>query len=385
MPPRQLREAHVRAALHQPPIRAEHIGSLVRPPELLAARRDHLAGIIDARALRAAEDAAIRDAVKLQEDLGYRAVTDGEFRRASYSDSFTTSGIRGIRMEMTEDEGWRASSAHGHRMARRIPKVVGKIEWAGPQNREDYAFLHGQTNAIGKITLPGPAYVHYRAGRANISKEIYPDLDAYWDDVVAAYQLELRSLAEAGCTYVQLDETSLVKLGDDRVRVLLQERGDHWETLLHLYIDVLNRVIAGAPEGMTIGVHVCRSQDPSWQANVGYGPIAEAMFNGIDTPIFFLEYDNARAGGFEPLSAVPNGKLIVLGLVATKVDEVEPVTDLKRRIEEAARFVSLEQLALSPQCGFATGVNMSDASKLQVQRLKLTRIAEVAKSIWGTM
>lgn len=373
------------AALHQPPIRAEHIGSLVRPPALLAARRERQAGRTGAKALRAAEDAAIRDAVKLQDDLGYRAVTDGEFRRASYSDSFTTSGIRGVAMEMTDDEGWRSSATHGHRMARRIPKVAGRIEWAGPQNREDYAFLHGQTKGIGKITLPGPAYIHYRAGRANISKEIYPDLEAFWTDLVGAYHLELQSLAEAGCSYVQLDETSLVKLGDERVRALLRERGDDWKNLLHLYIDVLNRVIAGAPDSMTIGVHVCRSQDPNWQADTGYEPIAEAMFNTIATPIFFLEYDNERAGSFEPLRAVPPGKLVVLGLVATKIADVEPATFLARRIEEAARFVPLGQLALSPQCGFATGVNMSDEAKTNVQRLKLARIAEVARDVWGAM
>ena len=371
--------------LHNPPIRAEHIGSLVRPPALLAARREAAAGATSAADLRRAEDAAIRDVVRLQEQLGYRAVTDGEFRRASYSDSFTVSGIRGVEIIMTENEGWRASQSHGHRMARRIPAVTGKIEWAGPQNREDYAFLHGQTRAIGKITLPGPAYVHYRAGRANISKEVYPDLDAYWSDLVAAYHLELASLAEAGCAYVQLDETSLVKLGDERVRALLKERGDDWQDLLRLYIDVLNRVIDGAPDTMTVGVHVCRSQDPSWQANVGYDPIAKAMFNDIRTPIYFLEYDNERAGGFEPLRELPPGKLAVLGLVATKIDTIESAEFLKARIEEASQHAPLEQLALSPQCGFATGVNMSSETKLEVQRAKLARIAEVAKDVWGTM
>jgi 5-methyltetrahydropteroyltriglutamate--homocysteine methyltransferase len=366
-----------------PPFRAEHIGSLVRPPELLHAREEHAAGRLDRSGLRAIEDAAIRSVVKLQEELGLRVVTDGEFRRGTYSDSFTSAGISGVEIKLTEELGWTRSQSHGHRMARRIPAVVDRITWKGPRNAEDFRFLKSLTSRTPKITLPGPCYIHYRAGRANISHEVYPDLDAFWSDLVAAYHREMKSLAEAGCTYLQIDETSLVKLGDPRVRQLLIERGDEWRDLLRSYIAAVNAVVAGAPKGMTIGIHVCRSQDPSWQADVGYDPIAEPLFNEMKVDTYFLEYDNARAGTFEPLRAVPAGKVVVLGLVASKVAEVESADLLKRRIEEASRYIKLEQLGLSPQCGFSTSAAEHVVVTEDVETSKLKRVVEVARQIWG--
>ena len=211
-----------------PPFRAEHIGSLLRPPELLRARERHAAGELDREALRGIEDQAIARAVKLQEDVGLQVVTDGEFRRGTYSDAFTSAGISGVKIEMTEERGWTRSQSHGHRMARRIPTVVGRIAWKGPQNADDFRFLKSLTTRTPKITLPGPCYIHYRAGRAHIGRDVYPDLDAFWSDLVEAYVQEMRSLADAGCRYLQIDETSLVKLGDPRVRQLLTERGDDW-------------------------------------------------------------------------------------------------------------------------------------------------------------
>src|SRR5262249_40045982 len=234
-----------------PPFRAEHTGSLIRPPALLRAREQHAQGLIDRAGLRAVEDEAIRQVVALQEEVGLDVVTDGEFRRGTYSDAFTSASISGVRIEMTEDEGFTRSQSHGHRMARRIPKVVGRIEWKGPQNAEDFRYLRSLTRRTPKITLPGPCYIHYRAGRANISRDAYPDLDAFWSDLVAAYHREMRSLADAGCRYLQIDETSLVKLGDPRVQKLLAERGDDWRDLLRVYIGVVNGVLAGAPDGMT--------------------------------------------------------------------------------------------------------------------------------------
>ena len=195
-----------------PPFRAEHIGSLLRPAALLAARRDHAAGRIDADALEAIEQDAIRRVVKQQEDAGLQVVTDGEFRRSTYSDSFTTSGISGVSVELTEEQGWSPSQTHGHRTARRIPEVVDRIVWTGSRNAEDFRFLRSLTDRVPKITLPGPCYIHYRAGRAHISRDVYPDLDAFWSDLVRAYHQEMRALAAAGCTYLQIDETSLVKL-----------------------------------------------------------------------------------------------------------------------------------------------------------------------------
>jgi 5-methyltetrahydropteroyltriglutamate--homocysteine methyltransferase len=366
-----------------PPFRAEHIGSLIRPPELLAARQQHAAGRLDAAGLRAAEDAAIARVVKLQEDLGLDVITDGEFRRGTYSESFTSSGISGIEIARTEDEGWRASPTQGHRMARRIPKVVDRIAWQGPQNADDFRYLKSLTSRTGKITLPGPCYIHYRAGRANISRDAYPDLDAFWADLVRAYHQEMASLAEAGCSYLQIDETSLVKLGDPRVRQLLAERDDDWRDLLRTYVGVINAVIAGAPDGMTVGLHVCRSQDPSWQADAGYDAIAEPLFNDIKVGIYFLEYDNARSGDFAPLRLVPPGKFVVLGLVASRVREVETAASLKRRIEEAAQFIGLEQLALSPQCGFSTSAAEHVAVTEEIEQAKLARVVEVAREVWG--
>ena len=367
-----------------PPFRAEHIGSLVRPPELLHARERHAAGAIDSAELRAVEDKAIAAVVRLQEDLGLAVVTDGEFRRGTYSDSFTSSGISGVKIEMTEDQGWTRSQTHGHRMARRIPAVVDRIVWKGPQNAEDFRYLKSLTARTPKITLPGPCYIHYRAGRANISRDVYPDLDAFWSDLVAAYAKEMRSLADVGCSYLQIDETSLVKLGDPRVQQLLRERGDDWSDLLRSYIGVVNAVVAAAPKDMTIGIHVCRSQDPSWQADVGYDPIAEPLFQEMKVNSYFLEYDNARAGTFAPLRAVPAGKFVVLGLVASRARELESADLLKSRIEEASRCVALDQLGLSPQCGFSTSAAEHVAVTEEVEKAKLARIVEVARQVWGS-
>jgi 5-methyltetrahydropteroyltriglutamate--homocysteine methyltransferase len=366
-----------------PPFRAEHIGSLLRPAALLAARREHAAGRIDDEALEAIEQDAIRRVVKQQEDAGLQVVTDGEFRRSTYSDSFTTSGISGVSVELTEEAGWSPSQTHGHRTARRIPKVVSRLAWAGSKNAQDFRFLKSLTDRLPKITLPGPCYIHYRAGRENISRDAYPDLDAFWSDLVAAYHQEMGALADAGCTYLQIDETSLVKLGDPRARQLLQERGDDWSGLLRRYIEVINAVVDGAPPGMSVGIHICRSQDPSWQADVGYDPIAEPIFNALRVKFYFLEYDNARAGSFAPLRVCPKDKMVVLGLVASKQPELETTDFLKRRIEQASRYLDIAQLALSPQCGFSTSATEPAAVSEELELAKLARIVEVAREVWG--
>jgi 5-methyltetrahydropteroyltriglutamate--homocysteine methyltransferase len=367
-----------------PPFRAEHIGSLLRPAGLLRARQEHTDGRIDDDALKAIEQDAIRRVVKQQEDVGLQLVTDGEFRRGTYSDSFTTSGLSGVSVALTEEQGWSPSQTHGHRTARRIPRVVSRIARAGSKNAEDFRFLKSLTDRVPKITLPGPCYIHYRAGRAHISREAYPDLDLFWSDLVAAYHQEMASLAAAGCTYLQIDETSLVKLGDPRARQLLRERGDDWRDLLTRYIEVINAVIAGAPKDMNVGIHICRSQDPSWQADVGYDPIAEPIFNALKVKFYFLEYDNARAGTFAPLRALPKDKIVVLGLVASKQAELESAEFLERRIEEASRYVDIAQLALSPQCGFSTSATEHAAVSEELQMAKLARLVEVAREVWGS-
>jgi 5-methyltetrahydropteroyltriglutamate--homocysteine methyltransferase len=367
-----------------PKFRADHIGSLLRPPALLHAREAFEAGGIDTAKLRAAEDEAIRDVVRLQEDVGLAVVSDGEFRRHTYSDSFTTSGIAGVEIDVTEEEGWRASQTHGHRMARRIPAVRSRIQWGGPDNAEDFAFTRPLTERTVKTTLPGPAYIHYRAGRDHISREIYPDLDKFWADIVAAYHQEMRSLSEVGCRYLQIDETSLVKLGDDRARQLLAARGDDWRDLLRIYVEVINAVAAGAPKGMMVAIHVCRSQDPSWQATASYEPIADAIFNRIALDAYLLEWNGPRAGSFEPLRHLPKGKRVVLGLLTATSPVMETADELKRRIEEASQYAPLDQLALSPHCGFSTSARGADAATFERQRAKLALVVDVARSVWGT-
>jgi methionine synthase II (cobalamin-independent) len=369
----------------KPPFRAEHIGSLVRPAHLLKARDEFALGRIDAAQLRAIEDGAILDAVRMQEDLGLEVITDGEFRRGTYSDSFTTSGISGVATIMTEEnQGFAPDKTHGHRMARRIPRVVERIRWKGPDNARNLQFLKSLTGKTCKVTLPGPAYIHYRAGRANISREAYPDLDDYWSDLVHAYHLEMRSLREAGCAYLQLDDTAVVKLGDPLVQQLLRERGDDWEVLLDTYIDVINRVVAGLPDGMTVGIHLCRSGQVEWQSTTGYDPIADKLFNALNIDIFFLEYDSGRCGTFEPLSLVPKGKTIVLGLVGSRTAELESKKFLESRIEEASRYIDIDQLAISPKCGFSTGVFEDKDRSINLQWEKLALVVTAADAIWGS-
>lgn len=371
------------AEIKHPPFRADQVGSLVRPAAVVAARADFDAGKIDAAGLRAIEDAAIRAVVAKQEAIGLQVVTDGEFRRGTYSDSFTTGGIEGISVALTEEEGWRKSDTHGHRTARRIPRVTGRIQWRGNGNAQDFAMLKSVAQATPKITLPGPAYIHYRAGRDNIDRQVYPSLDEFWTDLVAAYHRELAALHAAGCRYVQIDETSLVKLGDPRARQLLAERGDQWQDLLRVYVDAINAVVAGAPADMQIAIHVCRSQDPSWQADVGYDPIADTLFNRMNIGTYLLEYDNPRAGNFEPLRLLPKGKAVVLGLVSSRNPRMETIDELKRRIEEASRFAPLDQLALCPHCGFATSVERSNDEAEALQWKKLRLIVDTARAVWG--
>jgi 5-methyltetrahydropteroyltriglutamate--homocysteine methyltransferase len=371
------------AAPHDPPFRAEQVGSFLRPPDLLAAREAHAEGRIDAAALRAREDAAIRDVVRLQESLGLEVVTDGEFRRGTYSDNFTTSGIEGVTAEFSGEGAWAYSDRHGHKTAARVPTVHSRLRWTRSENAENFRFLKGLTAKLPKMTLPGPAYLHYRAGREHISRTAYPDLDAFWSDLVECYRREFAALAKAGCAYVQLDETSLAKLGDPKIQKGLAERGDDWRTLVEVYTDVINQVVRAAPASIRLGIHLCRGNNQGhWQAEAGYDAIAEALFRKLAIEVFFLEYDSPRAGTFEPLAAVPDGKVVVLGLVSTKTPELEPADLLKARIREASRYVPLDRLCLSPQCGFASSFEGNPITPAD-QSAKIRRVVEVAREVWG--
>lgn len=369
---------------HNPPFRAEHIGSFFRPPDLLHARDEHAAGRLSDAELRAAEDAAIRDFVALQESLGFQVVTDGEFRRGTYTANLTTSGLTGVSATMTGEGQWTYRDASGHVERGRVPTVHDRVRWANSSNARDFAFLKSIATVTPKMTLPGPCYIHFRAGRENISRDVYPDLDAYWSDMVAAYRAELDALAKAGCRYVQLDETSIAKLGDPNVRETLAARGDPWERLLDQYIAVINAVVAGAPSGMRVGMHLCRGNRMGhWQAAGGYDLVAGKAFSAINIDFFFLEYDSERAGSFAPLALVPEHKTIVLGLVSTKVAELEAEEFLVSRIRDCTKYVPLERLGISPQCGFSSSDKANKIMSRDQGVAKLRRVVDVSRRMWS--
>jgi 5-methyltetrahydropteroyltriglutamate--homocysteine methyltransferase len=368
----------------KPPFRAEHIGSFFRPQRLLEARAEHEAGRLSAAALRGIEDDAILDFIRLQEEIGFPAVTDGEFRRGTYTANFTTSGITGVAAEQIGEGDWSYTDASGHKERARLPKVYDRIRWHRSPNTEEFGFLAAHTRAKPKITMPGPCYIHFRAGRQRISREVYPDLDRFWSDLVDAYGVELGQLFAAGCRYVQLDETSLAKLGDPKIRSALAARGDHWERLLDRYVEVINAVVAQAPAGMRIGMHLCRGNRMGhWQAEGGYDLVAAKVFRDIAVDFFFLEYDSERAGSFAPLRALPDHKTVVLGLVSTKVAALESADDLVARIRDCSRYVDLDRLAVSPQCGFSSSDRANTVMSYEQGVAKLRRVVEVARTVWG--
>jgi 5-methyltetrahydropteroyltriglutamate--homocysteine methyltransferase len=367
-----------------PPFRAEHIGSFFRPANLLQARADHSAGRLSADDLCAVEDAAITDFIRLQEGLGFKAVTDGELRRGTYTGNFTTAGITGVIAEVVGEGDWSYSDGAGHMVKARLPAVQDRIRWKESRNVPEFIFVKTHTSVTPKLTLPGPCYIHFRAGRARINRDVYPDLDLFWSDLVAAYAVELGKLFEAGCRYIQLDETSMAKFGDPKMRSALAERGDDWEKLSDKYVEVINAVIKSAPAGMTIGMHLCRGNRMGhWQAAGGYDIVAQKIFRDIGVDFFFLEYDSDRAGTFEPLKALPVHKRVVLGLVSTKVPDLEDKDFLISRVRDCARYVDLERLGISPQCGFSSSEASNKIMSYDQGIAKLKRVIEVAEEIWG--
>jgi 5-methyltetrahydropteroyltriglutamate--homocysteine methyltransferase len=358
-----------------PPFRAEHIGSLLRPAGLLDLRQRFARGEIDQAALTAAEDRAIEDAVRLQERVGLRLATDGEFRRQSYHSYFYRQ-LGGISFEAPE-------GAAGSRGAQPMASIKSRIAWKAPIHAADFAFLKARMKALPKITIPGPCALHFRGGDAAVTAQAYRDTDEFWDDIVAAFRSELRALAEAGCTYVQIDETAFAKFGDADVQATLRARGDEPDALIDRYIDVTNRVLAGLPQ-MRVGMHLCRgNRGGQWHAEGSYEAVAEKLFNRLAIDFFFLEYDSPRAGDFAPLRFVPKEKSIVLGLVSTKMNFLEDKSELKRRIEEASRLVPLERLAVSPQCGFAS-TEAGNPLPPEMQEAKLRLVVDLAQDVWGT-
>jgi 5-methyltetrahydropteroyltriglutamate--homocysteine methyltransferase len=360
-----------------PPFRADQVGSLLRPERLKTARLAHDAGKMSDSELRAVEDAAIRDVVKFQEDVGLQAITDGEFRRVSWQRDFLRA-MDGI--EFVENAGTSVTS----RLAQSFGFAVkGKVHNPGGLMADDFSFLKPLVNRTAKVCIPSPSLAYHRGGRAMIDESVYPDLDAFWDDVVNAWKAEIARLAELGCTYVQIDDTSFAMLCDARARAALKERGDDPDELLSRYADVVSRAVEDRPEGMRATVHMCRGNfESNWNGEGGYEPVAEKMFGELKVDGFFMEWDNDRSGGFEPLRFVQPGQTVVLGLVTSKSAELETKDLLKRRIEEASKYVPVENLCLSPQCGFASTL-AGNKLTFEDQRKKLTLVVETANDVWG--
>jgi 5-methyltetrahydropteroyltriglutamate--homocysteine methyltransferase len=366
-----------------PPFRADHVGSLLRPPNLLEARRAFADKSIDADALRQIEDDAIRDAVKMQEDLGFQSATDGEFRRTSWHMDFIYQ-LGGITKTDEQLQVAFKNAAGSTSFTSAALKVNGPVRLDETIFAEAFEFLKSvTTTAVPKLTIPSPSMVHYRGGAAAIDPDVYDSVDEFWSDLSAAYAEEVRRLGELGCTYLQLDDTSLAYLNDPAQRQMIAERGDDADHQHLRYIKQINAAIAGRPEGMAITTHSCRGNFQSyWAAEGGYDFVAEALFSELDVDGFFLEYDDDRSGGFEPLRFVPKGKLVVLGLVTTKNGTIESKDDIKRRIDEASQFVPLDQLCLSPQCGFSSTVE-GNSLTFDEEVAKLQLVREIADEVWG--
>ena len=360
----------------EPPFHAEHIGSLLRPPELKAAYRARAEGKIGAAELEAVVARSIADAIRLQEEAGMKSITDGEFRRGSWFLGF----VQAVEGLSTKPALFNFSGEHG---AWECAYAHGPVKRTGPITVDEYKFVRAHTRRTPKVTMPTPSAILFYRGAEAADRNAYPSLDALYADLVEVYRAELRELAAAGCSYVQLDEVPLAMLCDPAVRAQAAARGDDPAALIRLYVDLINAVVADRPQGMTIGLHLCRGNyKGQWMAAGGYQPVADELLGRANVDAFFLEYDSERAGDFAPLAALPRDKTVVLGLVSTKCPETPSADDLVRRVEAAAKIVPLERLAVSPQCGFASSVGGNPVTVAD-EREKLSRVAEVARRIWG--
>src|SRR5687768_7570095 len=368
----------------KPPFRADHVGSLLRPPQLLKARQDFAEGRIDADELRAIEDDAIREVVRKQEDVGLQSATDGEFRRESWHMDFIyqldgiTKEAGHIAVKFFNEEGsveFTPAALH----------VDGRLGVSKTIFGDHFAFLQDTVRtAVPKLTIPSPSMVHYRGGKAAVDPMVYPDLDAFWADLTAAYREQVRRLGELGCTYLQFDDTSLAYMNDPHQREYIGSIGGDPERQHVEYIRHINEALAGRPAGMSVTTHMCRGNfRSSWAAEGSYDFVAEALLNELEVDGFFMEWDDERSGGFEPLRFLPRGeKMVVLGLVTTKRGELESREMLLRRIQEASRYAPVEQLCLSPQCGFSSTVEGNLLTQDE-QWAKLHVIVELAEEVWG--
>lgn len=363
-----------------PPFRADHVGSLLRPAELRQAFRQFSGGALSAQAFRAVQDRAIRDVVKLQEEVGLRSITDGEFRRASYWAHFVEA-VDGLTVK-TAVHKFRDEQGDGQTFL--APHVDGKVKYNGSISGAEFDFLKSVTSQTPKLTLPSPPTMHFWCGRHAIDPRAYQDVEVFFEDLAQVYRTEIADLVTRCVRYLQIDEVPLAMLCDPNVREAIAASGDQPARLVDSYIKLINNALAGRPTDMTLAMHLCRGNfKGKWLSEGGYDYVAERLFNEINVDAFFLEYDTPRAGDFMPLKAVPAHKMVVLGLISTKTAELESIDTLRRRIDEASRYVPLERLAISPQCGFASAVSGNPLTT-QNQMNKLLLVVEVAQLVWGS-
>jgi 5-methyltetrahydropteroyltriglutamate--homocysteine methyltransferase len=369
------------APAYAPPFHADHVGSLLRPAHLIEARDKRRKREIDDAALKRIEDEAIREVVKLQETAGLHSITDGEFRRQSYIVDFFRKAVGSGGLTAEKGEFF-----HRNEQGETIPiekLVIHKpLRWSGPIFAEHLAFIKSVTSRTPKMTVPSPIILHFLGGKDAILREAYSSLDQFWSDVVDVYRRELEALHEAGCTYLQVDETSLVKFGDPEIRSIVERRGDDWRKLVETYVEVINAVLASAPAGMTVGIHVCRGNRRGfWQADAGYEFMSDQLFRRLKATFYFLEFDSPRAGPLEALKLMPDDRTVVLGLVTTKSPELEDQEMLRSRVREASAYVAMERLRISPQCGFSGNVGNTVMS-IEQQAAKLRLVVDTARSLW---
>jgi 5-methyltetrahydropteroyltriglutamate--homocysteine methyltransferase len=370
-----------------PPFRADHVGSLLRPPELHRARADFKAGTIDAPALRAIEDQAILDVMELQRSAGIRTITDGEFRRTSWHMDFIYQ-LQGVSQVSGESLHVQFKSDEGeYDYAPPAMRIDGKIGIDQTIFADAFTFVrdHLQPGEFAKLTDPSPSMVHYRGGNSSIDASAYPDIAAFWTDLSAAYAKQVQGVYDLGCRFLQLDDTSLAYVNDPAQRAHIAEIGGDPDHLHEHYISVINAAIDGRPADMRIGTHLCRGNNQSmWAAEGGYDFVAEALFNDLNVDAYYLEFDDARSGTFEPLRFVPKNKVVVLGIVTTKRPELENKDLLKRRIDEASKYLDLDQICISGQCGFAS-TEEGNHLTIDDEKAKLELLVEVADEVWGSI
>jgi 5-methyltetrahydropteroyltriglutamate--homocysteine methyltransferase len=371
------------AAPHDPPFRADHVGSLLRPLELKQARQDRAAGKISSADLQKLEDDAIRRAVARQEEVGLKSITDGELRREDFYTDFYVRGLGGVEVK-TESTAAFFVDHEGRKIPVPLAQVVSRMKWTKPIYAGHFRFLKSVARQTPKVTIPSPIMLYFSCGSAAIRKNAYPDMDVFWSDVVDAYQKEVQSLYDAGCRYLQVDDPPMATLCDERYQAMMKARGDDpLYALNELFPAIINRAFAKRPPDMHLAMHLCRGNNQSgWFGEGGYDLIADVLFNKLNVDSYFLEYETPRAGTFEPLRLLPKNKTAVLGLLSSKLPQLESKDLLKRRIDEAAKYVSLDQLALSPQCGFASSTEGNRLSEDE-QWAKLRLVVEVASEVWG--